>query len=420
MSPIAMIMRFGMLFLIIFLLDLYVFQGLKQITKQLPYKNYLHIAYWLLSVLIICLFVFNFFVVPRNVGINSAMVRFVIGAIILLTVPKLVVTLFLVAEDLFRLLSVGYYFITHLIKPTSVDNLEMPDRRKFISQLALLTAAIPFGAIVYGIAKGRYNFQLRELSINFKNLPKAFDGLTITQISDIHIGSFSSGADIQKGIDVIKNANSDLVLFTGDLVNNVATEVTPWKHLLSQITAPMGVYSVLGNHDYADYIAWESKEAKENNMQDLYNHHAEAGFKLLKNEHHILERGTDKIAIVGIENWGLPPFPQHGNLDKATHGLAESMFKVLLSHDPSHWEAEAVLHPSNISLALAGHTHGMQFGIDIPGWRWSPVKFKYPKWIDLYKTGEKYLYVNRGFGFLAFPGRVGVMPEITKITLRSV
>jgi hypothetical protein len=287
-------------------------------------------------------------------------------------------------------------------------------------QTGVIIAAIPFMAIIDGIVRGRYNFKLRQIVLHFPDLPSAFDGFTITQLSDIHIGSFDDKEAVAKGIALANSAKSDVILFTGDLVNNVATEVEPMMEVLKKLSAPMGIYSTFGNHDYGDYIQWSSQEEKIANLQKLKEHHATIGMNLLCNQNVAIEKNGEKIYLVGVENWGLPPFPQYGDLNKAMKNIPQNSFKVLLSHDPSHWDAEAKNHADKIHLTLAGHTHGMQFGIDIPGFRWSLVKFKYPKWIDLYEEAGRYLYVNRGFGFLAFPGRVGVFPEITKITLKKL
>jgi predicted MPP superfamily phosphohydrolase len=253
----------------------------------------------------------------------------------------------------------------------------------------------------------------------FDDLPQNFDGFTITQLSDIHSGSFDDEVAVQQGIDLANAQGSDVLLFTGDIVNNVAEEIEHWQQHFAQLTAPMGVFSILGNHDYGDYIEWESKEAKAQNLQKLKDIHGKMGFDLLLNEHRTLRKGDQKITLAGVENWGKPPFPQYGDLNQALQGSAHN-FIVLMSHDPSHWRAKVLDYAQKIHLTLSGHTHGMQFGIEIPGWfKFSPVKWKYPEWADLYTEKGRNLYVNRGFGFLGFPGRVGIMPEITVITLKK-
>jgi predicted MPP superfamily phosphohydrolase len=219
---------------------------------------------------------------------------------------------------------------------------------------------------------------------------------------------------------MINMLKSDIVVFTGDLVNNYASEFDQWVEVFNKIEAPLGKFSILGNHDYGEYVPWDTLEEKQQNLEKLINHHANMGFNLLLNQSHILERDGQKLVIAGVENYGLPPFPQYGDLDKALTNISKEDFTVLLSHDPSHWDEKVINHSKDISLTLSGHTHGMQFGIEIPGFiKWSPVKYKYPRWAGLYQVAEKFLYVNRGFGFIGFSGRVGIWPEITKITLRS-
>jgi predicted MPP superfamily phosphohydrolase len=410
------VIRFSIFIVILGAIDFYVFHGIKTLTQNLSYGKYINWAYWIINCSTI-FFVFYNFLTARENGINTTMVRYGIGLMILISVPKIIFSLFLLSDDLVRLLQFGFQSASSLFQSHGKE-VFMPDRRKLLIQAGVLAAAIPFTAIIHGIWKGRYNFKIREITLKYKDLPIAFDGFTITQLSDIHIGSFDNQEAVAKGIAMANSAKSDVIVFTGDLVNNVATEVEPWLDILNKLSAPLGVHSTFGNHDYGDYVKWDSKETKQQNLENLKKHHASLGWNLLLNEHKVFEKNGEKIYLVGIENWGLPPFPQYCNLNKAITNEPNAAFKVLLSHDPSHWDAEAKKHESKIHLALAGHTHGMQFGIEIPGIKWSPVKFKYPKWADVYEEDGKYLYVNRGFGYLAFPGRVGIWPEITKITLR--
>ena len=257
------------------------------------------------------------------------------------------------------------------------------------------------------------------MHLAFDDLPKAFDGFTITQISDIHSGSFDNAAKVNYGVDLINEQQSDVILFTGDIVNNKADELLPWKDAFGRLSAKEGVYSILGNHDYGDYVNWETKEDKEANLQQLFDLQTEMGFTLLRNETHFLEKEGERLALVGVENWGKGGFKKKGDLDKAVATVEAKDFKILLSHDPSHWEAKVLPHPYNFHLTLSGHTHGMQFGIEIPGWfKWSPVKWRYKQWAGLYQENKQWINVNRGFGFLGYPGRVGIWPEITKITLK--
>ncbi len=323
-------------------------------------------------------------------------------ALALLTiVPKLFALPVLLVEDITRLFR-GF-----------------PPRSVWVSELALIIAAIPFVALIYGMTGGRHRYKVHRVNLEFPDLPDAFDGFTITQLSDIHAGSFTSKKGVEKGIALVNKQHSDLLLFTGDLVNNQAAEMEPWISTFAKLQAPYGKYSVFGNHDYGDYMQWESKAAQAVNLGRLREIHREIGFRLLLNEATYIEKDGQSIALIGVENWGKGGFHKYGDLEKATDNIPNDKFKILMSHDPSHWEAKTLEHNKHINLSLAGHTHGMQFGIELFGFQWSPVKYVYPQWAGLYNRDGKYLYVNRGFGFLGFKGRVGIWPEITVITLRK-
>ncbi len=302
-----------------------------------------------------------------------------------------------------------------LSSSTSIDG--GAGRRKFIAKLALGVASVPFASFLYGITFGKYNYKIRRVKLVYDNLPKAFEGYKIVQISDFHAGSLDSVADIAKGVELINSQNPDVILFTGDLVNNIATEVEPFIDTLKALNAPDGLYSITGNHDYGEYQSWNTVKEKENNFKSFLNQHKRIGFDILMNENRIISRGDDRLVIAGVENWGNPPFPQYGDLQSALLGTNREDFIVLMSHDPSHWDEEVKGNKKEVNLTLSGHTHGMQFGVEIPGFKWSPVKYKYPKWAGLYSEDTKKLYVNRGFGFIGFPGRVGIMPEITVLEL---
>ena len=267
---------------------------------------------------------------------------------------------------------------------------------------------------------GKYNFKVIKQVLSFDDLPEEFDGVTITQISDIHSGSFDNPEKIQYAIDLINKQNSDIVLFTGDIVNTHATEMHPWIETFKKIHNPnLGKFSVLGNHDYGEYVSWPTKAEKQQNFEDIKDLHRQIDFKLLLNEHVKIKKGASEIALVGVENWGVK-FKQAGDLKKASEGLSKNDFKILMSHDPSHWEYEVKEHPNHYHLTLSGHTHGLQFGIEIPGViKWSPVQYIYKQWAGLYENMGRFIYVNRGFGFHAYPGRVGIMPEITVIELKK-
>ena len=286
--------------------------------------------------------------------------------------------------------------------------------------LAMGLAALPFGALLYGMYRGKYNYRVLRYELAFKDLPNAFHNYRITQISDVHSGSFDNRDKIAYGVELINQQQSDVIFFTGDLVNNKTSEMLPWTDLFSTLQAPDGVYSILGNHDYGDYIEWNTVEEKLKNLEDLKELQRSMGFDLLLNEHRYLERNGDRIALVGVENWGRGGFKKAGDLDRAVKNIDPKDFKILLSHDPSHWEDMVIHHPLHFHLTLSGHTHGMQFGIEIPGWiKWSPVKWRYKYWAGIYEEIGQFINVNRGFGFLGYPGRVGIWPEITVITLKK-
>jgi hypothetical protein len=323
-------------------------------------------------------------------------------ALTLLTVvPKIIASPVLLLEDITRIFR------------------HFPPRAQWVSELALILAAVPFFGLLYGMTGGRHRYKVHKVSIKFDDLPDAFDGFTITQLSDIHAGSFTSKKGVEKGIEIVNRQKSDLLLFTGDLVNNQASEMEPWIESFSKLKASYGKYAVLGNHDYSDYIKWESKQAQSANLTQLKKVHKEIGFKLLLNEATMIQKDGEAIALIGVENWGKGGFHKYGSLTKAAATISDQEFKILMSHDPSHWEAKTLENLKHIHLALAGHTHGMQFGIELFGFQWSPVKYVYPQWAGLYKKNGKYLYVNRGFGFLGFKGRIGIWPEITVITLKK-
>src|SRR5690606_32320905 len=303
---------------------------------------------------------------------------------------------------------------------TSAKGNYFPARRQFISKIALGLAAIPLASIIYGIYKGRYNFKVLKYTLHFEDLPQAFDGYKITQISDIHCGSFDDMEKVKYAVNLINEQESDVILFTGDMVNNKAEEMHPYMDIFTNLKAKDGKFSILGNHDYGDYVTWESHEAKHRNLEDLKSLQKQMGFDLLLNESRYLQKKGDRIALLGVENWGIGGFKKAGDLKMASKNIDEKDFKILLTHDPSHWEKVVIKDDYHYHLTLSGHTHGMQFGIEIPGWiKWSPSKWRYKYWAGLYNVAGEYINVNRGFGYLAFPGRVGIWPEITVIELKK-
>ena len=406
-----MILRLLILFLILFVVEVYVYQAIRTLVKA---KSIL-VSYQIISALFLVFIVYSFTQFDRSVGQTSQTMR-AMGLLLLIYIPKIILTLVLFGEDIFR---VGFGSVNHFAKfNDSVDFLA--SRRKFISQIGLGIAAVPFLSLIYGVTTGKYNYKVIKQRIFFPDLPDAFDGMTITHISDVHSGSFDNPDKINYAIDLINEQNSDLILFTGDIVNTDAKEMHPWIDTFKRIKEhKYGKFSVLGNHDYGEYVTWPSEAAKEKNFQDIKDLHRQIDFKLMLNEHAFIENGTDKIALVGVENWGLK-FKKVGDLQKASNGLSKDDFKILMSHDPSHWDAEINTHEKNFHLTLSGHTHGLQFGIEIPGIiKWSPIQYVYKQWAGLYENLGRYVYVNRGFGFHAYSGRVGIMPEITVIELKK-
>ncbi len=343
----------------------------------------------------------------------SALQNWVMGASFSMMIGKIILGLIVLIDWILGLPVLG----VQLIKKKDLNY--NPTRRKFVKNAGLVVAGIPFISMINGITFGKYAYQVRRVNLKFPNLPKSFDGFTIAQLSDIHSGSFDSIDEVKRGVQMVNDLNADLIAFTGDLVNGRTEEVLPFIDVFKALKAKHGVYSTKGNHDYGIYRQWPTEQDRINDQQLMDDVHEQMGFKLLKNEHAFIEKNGEQIQLVGVENWGNDPFPQLGDLDKAT-GNTEADFKVLLSHDPSHWDEKVRPHNKKFDLTLSGHTHGMQFGVEIPGFiKWSPVKYRYPRWAGLYQEGSEYLYVNRGFGFIGFPGRVGIMPEITLITLET-
>jgi len=406
-----MFYRWIFFILIIGLTQWYSFQCIKTFSQN----KYLWILYINVSLLIIGNFIFQIINYDRSEGFTH-MISYSLGFFISLFVFQFIIIIGLIFEDIIRFSQALYSFFNQGI--TGQDF--FPQRRKFISQITLTLASIPFGALLYGMYRGKYNYKVFSYELEFDDLPVSFDGFKLTHISDIHCGSFDNPEKVKYGIDLINKQDSDVIMFTGDLVNNVSKELNPWKGLFSSLKAEHGVYSILGNHDYGDYMNWDNDQDKINNLENLKKIQNEMGFKLLLNENDFIIKNGEKLAIIGVENWGAGGFKKSGDLNKAIEGVSNADFKILLSHDPSHWNNQVVPHNFIFPLTLSGHTHGMQFGIDIPGWiKWSPIKWRYPEFAGLYQKAKQYLYVNRGFGYLAYPGRVGMWPEITVITLKK-
>ncbi|HRG18793.1 MAG TPA: metallophosphoesterase [Flavobacterium lutivivi] len=406
-----MTIRILIIFLILALVEVYSFQAIKTITRSKP----ILLVYLVVSISAILFIVYQFTKFDRSVG-QTKMTMITLGLLLLVLIPKLILTFFMLLEDVFRVFS---GIITHFVGDKDNGDF-LPERRKFISQLALTLAAIPFTSLLYGMTKGKYNFKVIHQPVFYPDLPDDFDGFKITQISDVHSGSFDDEEKIKYAIDLINQQEADMILFTGDIVNTHAAEMHPWIEIFKGIKSyPFGKYSVLGNHDYGEYVTWPTQKAKDDNFEAIKNLYGQIDFKLLLNEHTKIKKGNSEIALIGVENWG-KNFKQAGDLNKASEGLTKEDFKILMSHDPSHWEYEVKNHEKHFHLTLSGHTHGLQFGIEIPGFfKWSPVEYVYKQWAGLYENLGRYVYVNRGFGFHAYPGRVGIMPEITVFELKK-
>ncbi|MDC3133757.1 metallophosphoesterase [Bacteroidota bacterium] len=402
-----MLFRWVFFILIIIGFNWYSSLAIKTITKN-PWIYY---SYLLINLLIIMNFVVQ--IIFKNFSVYFF---YSLGLVMVSVIFQISIVAILVFEDIIRL-PVWLYRIFN--NGTSSSLSEIPQRRLFISQLSILLASIPASALFFGMLRGKYNYKVIKHQLSFNRLPKDFNGFKIVHISDFHCGSFDNKEKLTYGIDLINKQKPDIILFTGDMVNNIADEILPWKSLISSLNAPYGKYAVLGNHDYGDYNSWNSDEEKIENFKKLITLQNEMGFKLLNNTSEIININQSTIDLIGVENWG-SGFKQKGNLDLALANTKANDFKILMSHDPTHWKEKVLTHKQHIDLTLSGHTHGMQFGIEIPGIiKWSPAKYRYKHWAGIYQESNQIINVNRGFGFLAYPGRVGIYPEITLITLQT-
>lgn len=407
----TMLLRLSIFLLFALVIELYAYQAIRTTFEN----KWIIRFYTVFSVLTVVFLVFSFSRFDRTVGQNPSTLM-TIGLLLLVYVPKLLIGVFMLFEDVFRVV----FGLINYFTDSAESNSFLPSRRKFISQMALVVAFIPFSGLIYGIFKGRYNYKVIKTPIYFDDLPDEFDGFKILQISDLHCGSFDNKEKIQYGVDLINQQDFDILVFTGDLVNTHAEEMDEWYDVFSKIKqGKFGNYSILGNHDYGEYIKWPSYKDKQRNFEGIKSIHPKIGWDLLLNEHRIIKKGNSEIALIGVENWGAK-FQQKADLAKAIRGVDKNAFKVVLTHDPSHWDLVLQNDPFNYHLTLCGHTHGMQFGIEIPGWiKWSPVQYVYKHWAGLYEKGKRYIYVNRGFGYHAYPGRVGIWPEITILELKK-
>jgi predicted MPP superfamily phosphohydrolase len=401
------------LFLVILLLliaavEFYTFQAFKTVSKN----KIVRFSYLTVNIALYVYVIFSILTYDRGNG-QTPQFQMAMGLLLTFSIPKLLIILVLFGEDIYR------WFVKLISVISNGETQPIEGRRKFVSQLALGLAAIPFVSFIYGIIQGKYNYKVVKYQLTFKDLPEAFDGYTITQISDIHSGSFTNREKISYGVDLINEQKSDIMLFTGDIVNNKADEMDDWIDVFDKLEAKDGKYSILGNHDYGDYMDWKNPQDKVDNFQKVKDIHKKIGFDLLLDEHRYLEKDGQKIALLGVENWG-KGFNQAGDLARASSGIQQEDFKILMSHDPSHWQEKVKKDDFNYHLTLSGHTHGLQMGIEIPGFlKWSPSQYVYKQWAGLYEEYGRFINVNRGFGYHAFPGRVGVWPEITVIELKK-
>jgi predicted MPP superfamily phosphohydrolase len=404
---------FVFLFLVI---DYYVFQAVLAVSKDwtIIWRNAFRYAFWVPTIASIGALLWWTFADPYTASASTR--QWILTALVATYFSKLFAVAVLFIDDIYR----GIKWLSKFFsKGASGDNPgEAITRSDFLTKTALVAAAIPFGTMAYGVISGAHDYRVRRQTVKLPNLPKAFDGMTIGHISDIHSGSFFNKTAVRGGVDMLMAEKPDTIFFTGDLVNNQSSEVIEYIDVFNKLKAPLGVYSVTGNHDYGDYYGWRDLNAKQNNFKDLIEAHRLLGFNLLLNDHKILELNGEQIAVLGIENWGGGRFAKYGKLDKAYAGTEEIPVKLLLSHDPSHWDAQVrPLYP-DIDMAFAGHTHGFQFGVEIGNIKWSPSQYAYKQWAGLYQEGTQYLYVNRGFGYLGYPGRIGMPPELTIIELK--
>ena len=396
----------------LFFVEVYIFFILRSVYSGNQFKIALAIQLVVIVFTIISL-IYTSKNLDHGLAQTTKPINTLMGLFVAFSVAKLVFISFIFLEDVSRI----FRWIFSLFD--SKNEVDFPSRRKAITQIGLGIAAIPFTSFLYGMFKTRYDFTIFRETIEFDDLPNEFDGLKIVQISDFHAGSLDDIEAVKVGLDKIQSLNPDLLLFTGDLVNNISEEFDKFIPYFRNLSAPLGKFSILGNHDYGLYYNWNSEQDKADNEKRIRKHHQKIGFDLLENENRLITKTNQSINLIGVENWGRPPFPPKGDLNKAIEGISGDTVNILLSHDPHHWEDVVLNHPKKIHLTLSGHTHGMQLGIELPGFKWSPVSLRYKNWAGLYKKKEKFLYVNRGFGHIGFPGRVGIKPEITEIILKK-
>lgn len=423
------ILNITILLISLFAIDWYLWGAVKLILHRFSTisKKIISAVYWAISMLSLLACISLFMFPPENMGTNFRFLLFV--GLVLPYLSKVFAILFVLTDDIRRSAQWVYRKLVPEKKTVLAPVLPQPDavipprdngvkipRSQFMVQASLVAGGTLFSTFGFGIISGAHDYRIRRVSLPLKNLPSAFHGIRIAQISDVHTGSFYNKTAVMGGVEMLLREKPDVVFFTGDLVNDKSSEVKDYFDIFSKVKAPMGVYSTLGNHDYGDYARWKSADAKRQNLKDMHEAHRLMGWRLLLDENIPLTVDNEQIGIIGVENWGLG-FAQYGSLEKAYRGTQDYPVKLLLSHDPTHWKSQVVTNYQSVDVMFAGHTHGMQFGVELPGFRWSPSQYRYEHWAGLYQKDEQYLYVNRGFGYIGYPGRVGILPEITIMEL---
>lgn len=408
MPVIILLILFGVI-------DYYLFQAVLAVSKNWSptWKSIIRYGFWIPTVISVVGILWYNLGDPYKINRDAWLWlrTFMVG----IYLSKVFGLVFVLLDDIQR----GFRWVVSLFYKGTSESLpgEAITRSDFLTKAALVATAVPFGAMTYGIISGAHDYRVRRVTVNLPNLPKSFDGMRIGQVSDIHSGSFWNKTAVKGGVEMMQAEKPDIIFFTGDLVNDHAEEVKDYVPIFDKFKAPLGVYSITGNHDYGDYAGLKG-QAWRDNLENIKKAHKEMGFDILMNQNRIIEQGGEKIAIIGIENWGKGGFSKYGKIDEAHKGTDEAAVKLLLSHDPSHWDAQVRPNFQDIDIMFSGHTHGFQFGVEIGGFKWSPSQYVYKQWAGLYNEGKQYLYVNRGFGYLGYPGRIGMPPELTIIELK--
>jgi predicted MPP superfamily phosphohydrolase len=409
---------FILLTFILVAIDWYVWQGLKLAIRNFApvTQRWIGGAYWGFTMLTLIAYV-GMQLLPPDYFSRTAR-TFVFAFIAIPYLSKLLAVFVLLIDDIRRFFQwiISFFFPSVAVPSVETGEPTIP-RSEFLAKTAVVAGAGLMGTFAFGIISGAHDYRIRRVRVPLKNLPKAFDGIKIAQLSDIHSGSFFNKTAVKGGVEMLMKEKPDIAFFTGDLVNDRANEVKDYINIFDKVKAPLGVHSVLGNHDYGDYFQWASQDAKNSNLADLKRAHQLLGWNLMLDENRAIKVDGEEIGLIGIQNWGAGNFAKYGNLEKAYQGTDNYPVKILLSHDPSHWQAQVLPKYNDIDIAFAGHTHGMQFGVEVGKLRWSPVQYRYKQWAGLYEENDQYLYVNRGFGYLGYPGRVGILPEITILEL---